>query len=93
MSDDNIFTMVPGGKQPPETEEPKLPHNEYCIVTTDGDEFVGTGFLIFTTHHIAIMQDDGKGAIPIILLPLASLKVAGLSEIVEYNGSGEELPF
>lgn len=88
MSDnDNIFQILPGGKLPggPEdtSDNDSLPVYDYIIVTNNGDEFPGSGFLIFTSHHVAIMKDNGKGAIPLVVVPLTDVKVAALAENLE----------
>lgn len=91
MSDkDNIFTMVPGSKLPGgPKEEDTLPVYDYIIVDFDGNEFPGAGFLIFTSAHVAIMKDNGSGAIPIVVVPLDRVKVAALAS----NLDQAELPF
>lgn len=86
MSDDNIFSLHQGGK--PANDEERLPQNDYCITDLDHDEYFGTGFVIFTTHHVAIMKDDGKGAIPLVVIPLGRVRAV---EIV--NDDETELPF
>ncbi len=84
MDNDNIFSIHNGGKKA--SGENTLPVNDYCLIDMTGEEFFGTGFLIFTSHHVAIMRDNGDGAVPVTMMPLANLKVA---EIVEE----EEAPF
>jgi hypothetical protein len=84
--DDNIFSLHQGGKAA--NDEERLPQNEYVITDCDGDEYYGNGFVIFTTHHVAIMKDDGKGAIPVIVIPLGRVKAC--EAVVE---SEPELPF
>lgn len=84
MSDDNVFRFgqIKGGKDGggPEEEEPGIPVNDYVISDVDGEEFYATGFLIFTSHHLAIMRDDGKGAIPVLVLPINRVKAAEIYE-------------
>jgi hypothetical protein len=80
MEDDNNvfrpFQTVKGGKG----EENSLPINDYVIVDIDNNEFYGTGFLIFTPYHLAIMRDRGGGAVPVICVPINRVKVAELDE-------------
>lgn len=88
MSDnDNIvpFGQVKGGKD--DGNETKLPENEYRIVDNNGHEYYAYGFLVFTTQHVAVMRDNGKGAIPVIVMPLSNVWVA---EMVDDE---DELPF
>lgn len=85
MSDnDNIvpFGAIKGGKGdgPDETVDDGIPINDYIITDIDNQEFAATGFLIFTSHHLAIMRDNGKGAIPIMVFPIDRVKVAELYE-------------
>lgn len=73
MSDDNKvvpFGSVQGGKS---TEEDTLPANEYLIVDINGEEFYNIGFLLFTTQHVAVMEDRGKHTVPVFLMPLDRL--------------------
>lgn len=81
MDNDNIVTFgqIKGGK-PDDTTDDRLPEHDYCLINHDGDEFPATGFLIFTPHHIAVMRDNGKGAIPVLVMPLSELKAAALDE-------------
>lgn len=80
MSEDNIYT-INGGKAEdtatPEVES-ELPNDDYVIVDRDGDEFYGSGFMVFTGQHVAIMRDSPKGPFPVLLLPLDKVKVAQL---------------
>lgn len=88
MSNDNIVSLVPPDKQ-------DIPESEYVIVThadannPEGREYFATGFLLFTSHHVAIMRDTGLGALPILVVPLANVLMA---EIVEPD-EDETAPF
>lgn len=83
--DDNVFEFVKGGK---DAAADKLPENSYVITTMDNEEFYGTGFVIFTTHHVAVMQEIGeKGAVPVLVIPLVNVKAC---EMVDPN---LDLPF
>lgn len=79
----NIFKFgaVTGGK----SEEPddKIPHNDYVVVDENNNEFEINGFLIFTPHHLAIMKDEGVGAIPALVLPIGRVKFAGLASVLD----------
>lgn len=86
MDDDNIFSIHQGGKAA--NEEETLPQNDYYITDVDDEDYFGTGFCIFTTHHVAIMKDTGKGAIPVVVIPLLRIKSVELVEDDEV-----ELPF
>lgn len=80
---DNVFRLgsVKGGKDT--TAEETIPVNDYVIMDLDGTEFFGTGFMIFTSHHIAIMKDNGNGAIPVLVVPIARVKAAELYEDID----------
>lgn len=65
-----------------------FPENNYVVIDLDDEEFYGTGFLIFTPHHCAIMKDFGKGAVPILVVPLHRVKIA---EMVSDEHSDTEL--
>lgn len=86
MDNDNVFSLVPGGA----AKEDGLPSNRYVLEDIDGHEYGAEGFLIFTAQHIAVMRDIGKGAIPVLVMPLTQLKVA---EIYEDDEAEAELPF
>lgn len=64
-----------------------FPENNYVVVDIENEEFYGTGFLIFTPHHCAIMKDFGKGAVPTLIVPLHRVKVA---EMVDENDGAVE---
>lgn len=78
MNDDNnIFRLV--SDQVPQAEE-SVPVYDYFIVDTDGNEHFASGFLLFTSQHIAIMRDTDKGALPVFVIPLSNVKFAELAE-------------
>lgn len=77
------FGAIPGGKSEDEAPEDKIPHNDYVVVDNEDNEFDINGFLIFTPHHLAIMQDGGQGAIPALVLPIARVKFAGLASVLD----------
>lgn len=76
---DNVFRLgtVKGGK---DNDEPNIPVNAYVVTDIDDNEFFGTGFMIFTSQHVAIMRDDGNGAIPVLVVPIARVKAAEIFE-------------
>jgi hypothetical protein len=76
LNNDNIFT-IQGGKK--DEDDDTLPLNEYTIIDIDGDHWPAEGFLVFTSQHVAVMRDTGKGAIPAMCIPLDRVKVAGLT--------------
>lgn len=85
----NIFRFgaVDGGKK----EEDSIPENDYVVTDVDDIEYDVNGFLIFTPHHLAIMTDEGKGAIPALVLPISRVKSAVLASLlVDDEG---DLPF
>lgn len=85
MSDDNIikFGSVQGGK----TDEDAIPFNQYVIVDINGDEYYHEGFLLFTSQHVAIMQDRDGSTVPVFMMPLTYLKVC---EIVDDEEVAED---
>jgi len=86
----NIFKLgaINGGK----ADEDTIPQNDYVVVDIDDIEYDINGFLIFTPHHLAIMTDQGKGAIPALVLPIGRVKTAVLASLLDEDESGE-LPF
>lgn len=93
INNGNVFRFgtVTGGKTDTPSVEDGIPINDYIIHCTDGDDYYARGFLIFTPHHLAIMRDEGKGAIPVLVLPISKVHAA---ELYEDNGEeDEEVPF
>lgn len=86
-NDNNIlrFGAIAGGKVVSEDDN-TIPENDYVVTDLDDDEFFTNGFLIFTPHHLAIMRDKGKGAVPVLVMPIARVKAA---ELLEENIEGE----
>lgn len=72
----NIFSIVKGGAT--EEQDDNLPVNSYVIVDVDNEEYFGSGFLVFTSQHVAVMQETDKGAIPTLVVPLHRVKVTEL---------------
>lgn len=74
---DNVyqFGKIKGGK-----DDNAVPENDYVVVDMDDDEYFAKGFLIFTPHHLAIMQDKGQGPVPTLCLPIGRVKFAELYE-------------
>lgn len=75
MNDNVLQFGQPRAKTPTETGD-SFPENNYVVVDIEGEEFYGSGFLIFTPHHCAIMKDFGQGAVPILVVPLVRVKLA-----------------
>jgi hypothetical protein len=71
------FRTIQGDKAetPPEAET-AIPENDYVITTMNGQTYSENGFLIFTPHHAAIMRESGKGAIPVLVVPLLNVEAA-----------------
>jgi hypothetical protein len=87
MTDDNnIFKVVTGGKD----ADTKIKENEYLVIDIDNVKYPVTGFLIFTSQHVAVMHDDGDGAIPALVIPLNRLKSA---ELLEDDEDEDGVPF
>jgi hypothetical protein len=70
---DNIVNLVPNTSQ-------EIPVSDYCITDTNGEEFYASGFLLFTSHHVAVMRDTGAGALPVFVMPLGLVHVAEIME-------------
>jgi hypothetical protein len=80
MDDDNNiiqFGSIQGGKET--KDEDDFPANPYVLEDIDGNEWGASGYLIFTTHHVCIMENTPKGPVPGVMLPLSRLKVAELA--------------
>lgn len=78
---------IDGGKTGNQDTQ-KIPVNDYAVITMSGQEFYATGFCIFTSHHIAIMRDDGDGAVPVLVVPLNNVAAV---ELVEDDEIQDEL--
>lgn len=95
MKDDNennIFKIV--SSNTPETD--KIPMNDYAITDIDNDVLFAYGFIIFTSHHIAIMRDEGNGPVAVLVVPLSRVKVAELLDDEnedEVHEDSEAAPF
>lgn len=87
---DNIrpFRIVAANEAEAEATEDILPQNEYVITTLGGQEFFATGFMLFTSHHIAVMTETERGAMPVLVVPLTNVMAA---EIVDEDE--DEAPF
>lgn len=83
---DNVIRIVSSNDD--ETVNPTIPQYEYRLNFTNGEYAQAFGFLVFTSQHVAIMRDNGEGAIPILVSPLGTVQYANIVE--ETN---EELPF
>ena len=73
--DDNIvqFGQVKSGKS-----DEKFPSHPYAIIDIDGDEHYAEGYLIFTSHHVCVMEDSDNGPVTAIMVPLERTKLVSL---------------
>ena len=81
MDDDNNivqFGSIVGGKE----DKKDFPAHPYVLTDVDGEEYYYDGFLIFTTHHVAVMVegDDGE-PVAGIMMPLHRLKSAEIADV------------
>lgn len=83
MSDDNIiqFGSIQGDKK----ADKEFPSNPYLIVDIDDNEFYYDGYLIFTTHHVCIMEegDDDNGPVTGFMIPMHRVKLVSLDPDTE----------
>jgi len=81
MNDDNNivpFGQIQGGKS--QVEDPDaFPANPYYFQDVEGNEFFAEGYLIFTSHHVAVMENTDNGPVVGLLLPLSRVKVCELN--------------
>jgi hypothetical protein len=78
MDNDNIFQLI---SKTPETAEPDEPLDfDYVIIDRQGNEHYHSGFLLFTSQHIAVMRETPKGALPVFVIPLDQVYLAELIE-------------
>ncbi len=77
MNDDNIvkFGSVQGGKS-----DEKFPSYPYVIEDIGENEYYAEGYLIFTSHHVCVMEDSDNGPVTAIMVPLDRVKVVGLDK-------------
>lgn len=84
-----VANDVPTGLTP--STEPEIPQNAYVIVDFDDNQHFANGFLLFTSQHVAVMEEREGGPVPSLVLPLSNVKFAQL-----YNAAEDvevELPF
>lgn len=80
--DNNIvkFGHIQGGKTTI-IDDDRVPTSPYIIVDIKGREFFHEGFLLFTSQHVAVMQEQTPGnPIPVFLMPLVNLDFAEIME-------------
>lgn len=80
MNDDNNivpFGQIQGGK--PAEDPDAIPDNPYYFQDIEGNEFFAEGYLIFTSHHVAVMENTDNGPVVGLLLPLSRVKVCELN--------------
>lgn len=78
MSDDNIisFGTIKGDKA-----DKEFPSRTYVIVDVDDIEYEYEGYLIFTTHHVCIMEEDGdNNPITGFMMPMHRVKLVSLAD-------------
>lgn len=73
---DNVFPFK-GGKDQDGTE---IPVHDYVIIDVEDEEWDATGFMIFTSHHVAVMRDSTQGAVPVLVLPINRVKAATIAD-------------
>lgn len=90
-NDNNVFKFgaINGDK---EDDKDTIPQNDYVVIDVDDIEYDINGFLIFTPHHLAIMSDEGDGAIPALVLPINRVKTAVLAKLIPDDDT-DNLPF
>lgn len=79
-NDDNVikFGSHVGGNKTPDAKE-EFPAYPYVIVDIDDNEYFYDGYLIFTTHHVCIMEDGGeKGPVTGFMMPMHRVKLVSL---------------
>lgn len=82
MSDDNNiirFGSIDGGRQ----EEKEFPANPYVVRDVDDVEHYYEGYLIFTTHHVCIMEDGDNGPVTGFMIPMSRVKDVQLVEAID----------
>lgn len=69
----NVFSILDGGKSNEELPvvSDGIPQNTYVIIDSEWNEHFASGFLLFTSQHVAVMKDTEQGALPVFLMPLA----------------------
>lgn len=79
MSDDNIikFGSLPGGKSE-STDKDKFPSHPYVLIDIDDEEHFAEGYLIFTSHHVCIMEEGDNGPVTALMIPLDRVKLVSL---------------
>jgi hypothetical protein len=86
---DNIIRIVSSNEDSAGNEN-TIPQSDYRLNFVNGEFAEAYGFLVFTSQHVAIMRDNGTGAIPILVAPLGTVQYAN---IVETEDTNDELPF
>ena len=74
MSDDNNIFRLINSNEPIVDDAPLI--NTYEITDVDDVTHVAEGFLLFTSQHVAVMQETSKGALPLLVIPLNRVKFA-----------------
>ena len=81
MSDDNVmkFGVFDGGKD----DKEQFPSNPYSIEDIDGNVYSAEGYLIFTSQHVCIMENNDAGPVTSIMIPLHRLKIVELADYID----------
>jgi hypothetical protein len=90
MNDDNnnIIQLVSKSTNTTVEADMATPVHDYAIYDIGGLTHLATGFLLFTSHHVAVMRETPHGALPVFMLPLTELRFVKLTENNE-----EDAPF
>jgi len=89
--DNNIFRLINSNERASE-ETPLI--NTYEITDIDDVIHVADGFLLFTSQHVAVMQETPRGALPIFVIPLTRVKfVEMVEEEVDPTAEHDEIEF
>lgn len=74
MNDDNNiiqFGSISGGK----TKGGAFPTNPYVIYDIDDKDYYAEGYLIFTSHHVCIMEEHDDGPVAGLMVPLSRVRL------------------
>lgn len=74
---DNVIRIVSSNE---DTTANTIPQSDYRLNFVNGEFAQAYGFLVFTSQHVAIMRDEGTGAIPILVAPLGTVQYANIVE-------------
>lgn len=78
-NEDNVvkFGSIQGGKA---KDDKEFPSNPYVILDVDDEEHYYDGYMIFTTHHVCIMQEGDDGTpVTAFMIPMHRVKDVSLA--------------